>query len=294
LNRFVRYNAVQEQPVTWGATASTMRLLNISAANTLALRFTEFDHLAYTPGSTRNIALGVSGSGVAASFFIRDTQFYSSTVPVTQGSGTMAAINILNNLFHRATVGLQANSEYSIDANVRNNLCRYGTFSFARMGSGTWTANNNVFDHCNAYWSYNTTYNSNNAYETGANTMSGALNTSFITAFDYEVGVQGPWYYPTAGSGLFTLVNQGSQTAASSGLFHFTTRTDHTKDTGTVDIGYHYPSIDSSGAVDSDGDWIPDYFEDLNGNGVADSGESAWTFSLNGAGPLSVFTPLKQ
>lgn len=279
-NRFVRYNTVQEQPVDWGATAATMRLLNISSANTLALRFTEFDHLAYNAGSIRNNALAMSGSGVTVSFLIRDSHFYNSSVPVSQGSGTTAAINILNNLFHRATVNLLGNSEYSIDANVRNNLCRYGTFSFARMGSGTWTANNNVFDHCNAYWGYNSTDNSNNAYETGATPMTGALNNKFITTFDYEAGVQGQWYYPTSGTNLFTLVNAGSQTAASAGLFHFTTRTDHTKDTSTVDIGFHYPAIDSNGPLDTDTDGLSDYFEDIDGDGVADSNESNYAISV--------------
>ena len=30
-------------------------------------------------------------------------------------------------------------------------------------------------------------------------------------------------------------------------------------------------------AIDTDGDGIPDYIEDANGNGVVDSGETSWT-----------------
>ena len=64
-----------------------------------------------------------------------------------------------------------------------------------------------------------------------------------------------------------------------------------------VDIGFHYVAVDSSGKpIDTDGDNVADYLEDINGNGVADSGERDWQQSENGTTGvpgLKVFTPLK-
>jgi len=53
---------------------------------------------------------------------------------------------------------------------------------------------------------------------------------------------------------------------------------DQTKEAGTtVDIGCHYVALDgNSNPLDYDGDGLPDYFEDRNGNGVSDTGETNW------------------
>jgi hypothetical protein len=46
----------------------------------------------------------------------------------------------------------------------------------------------------------------------------------------------------------------------------------------TVSIGYHYVATDANGnPLDTDGDGLPDYFEDSNGDGVYDAGDvSNW------------------
>jgi hypothetical protein len=66
-----------------------------------------------------------------------------------------------------------------------------------------------------------------------------------------------------------------------------------------VDIGYHYVATDAFGnPLDTNGDGIPDYLEDANGDGVFDAGDwgnwliSPWNGLSSGSG-LSVFTPLK-
>jgi hypothetical protein len=44
-----------------------------------------------------------------------------------------------------------------------------------------------------------------------------------------------------------------------------------------VDIGPHYVALNTSGnPQDTDSDGLPDYFEDWNGNGSVDSGETDW------------------
>jgi hypothetical protein len=98
---------------------------------------------------------------------------------------------------------------------------------------------------------------------------------------DFVTGALGPYYYPTSGSDLFTLVNAGSRAASSAGLYHYTVRTDQTKDSGAVDIGFHYVALDGNGnPTDMDSDGIADYAEDLDGDGVADSTESNYAVSV--------------
>jgi len=75
---------------------------------------------------------------------------------------------------------------------------------------------------------------------------------------------------------LSLLVNAGSRTAAAAGLYHHTTRTDQTKDSSTVDIGFHYIGLNGSQPNDYDLDGIADYSEDWDGDGSLDSGEINW------------------
>jgi hypothetical protein len=96
------------------------------------------------------------------------------------------------------------------------------------------------------------------------------------------------------------LIDAGSTTADQFGLYHFTTQPDlqwnyelsestQLPETNSiVDIGYHYVAADAYGnPIDTNGDGIPDYIEDANGNGVIDSGEISW--NLSGDPGLRVF-----
>ena len=134
------------------------------------------------------------------------------------------------------------------------------------------------------------------------NALSGGTSNQTLTAIDYQAGPLGPYYYPTNGGsgGLTNLFNRGSRTADQAGLYHYTTTTNQVKETNSVvDIGMHYVAFGTNGwAFDFDGDGLPDYFEDANGNGTVDAGETDWQQynsqnGLTGSPGLRVFTPLK-
>jgi hypothetical protein len=92
-----------------------------------------------------------------------------------------------------------------------------------------------------------------------------------VTNFNWQSIWLGNYYLPTNSF----LINTGMVTADVVGLFHYTTQTNQTKEANTkVDIGYHYVAVDANGnPIDSDGDGVPDYLADKNGNGILDFGE---------------------
>ena len=69
--------------------------------------------------------------------------------------------------------------------------------------------------------------------------------------------------------------------ASAAGLYHYTVATNNViEGANTVSIGFHYVAVGTNGLpLDSNGDGIPDYLEDVNGDGVVNSGEISWTNS---------------
>lgn len=88
----------------------------------------------------------------------------------------------------------------------------------------------------------------------------------------FVAGTFGNYYL----SSLTALYEAGSRTAGAAGLAQYTVFTNQTKDVASspVNIGLHYVAATNNAPLDSDGDGIPDYVEDANGNGVVDAGET--------------------
>ncbi|MDR3716018.1 MAG: hypothetical protein P4L51_24705, partial [Puia sp.] len=168
---------------------------------------------------------------------------------------------------------------------VRMENCAFDNVDFTQLAGDAWNSNPTM-----AYYDYN-------AFVTNQTRLPllGAHDV-IVTNFNWQTSWLGNYYLPPSS----LLINTGHGTADQWGLYHFTTQTNQVKETNSVvDVGYHYVATDANGqAIDIDGDGIPDYLEDSNGNGIFDAGDLGdWLVSLyNGlsrTNGLQVFTPLK-
>lgn len=126
-----------------------------------------------------------------------------------------------------------------------------------------------------ATYAFNVTNSQANAYP-----LNCASNIIAVSSFNWQTSLLGNFYLPTNS----TLVNTGSlASAASIGLYHFTTQTNQAKEaTSRLDLGYHYVAVDANGVpVDTDADGTADYIEDADGNGVVNAGENFWGLAIN-------------
>jgi len=314
MNRFIRYQSVQEQSLTWGNIANEMTLFAGTPFTAVPaepnppevrMRFTEISFLANTQ-IKRYIAVNGSSQSTFARIFFQDCQFYNPALFLLNEGGGAPAITVCftNNLLVRPYIYLeQDTSTDAIVVQAWNNLFQGGAIYFDNWtGSSTWYVRDNFFDKVSTLYG-SSIQHSYNAYVTSYPKLAGSGNTDkTISSADYLTGTLGSTYYPTMGGNLATLFNGGSRAASAAGLYHHTLKTTNLKEgedpaITTVTIGFHYVALDSTGLLaDYDGDGLPDYSEDANGNGQMDAGESNWQTSINGltsASPLDVFTPLK-
>jgi len=163
--------------------------------------------------------------------------------------------------------------------------------------STNWIFNDNLLDAADLVNYTDALVHDYNAFYDSAGFWTNcAAHEQILTNLTYEAGLLGLYYQPTNS----VLIDAGSCNATNVGLYHFTATIDQAKEgNSTTDIGFHYVALDGSGLpIDGDGDGLPDYLEDKNGNGTVDAGETDWeeydSMLGIGSGPgLVVFTPLE-
>ena len=316
MNQIVWYPSVQEQPALLNNVATrnsgvfSVASATNNAANTvkptIGIRFTEFPMLGLRQplfhGSAYALNLktiSIKDSvlrGVDFSIPAHNVQFPAIPVPV---------LTLWNNVLERSSLSL-----FNGYANTVNSPLQLTLYNSSFWGSALnltyndnqalyhppWTIQDNLFDSAAISFAGNGSYLSlvsrsyNGFFATPGSTQLGGTGNVNLTALTYATGPNSwPWYI---GSSTPSLQNvDTSRTAATAGLYHYTTFTNQIKEQASaVDLGFHYVALNGNSLpVDTDGDGVPDYIEDSNGNGFSDENEQSYnnpSISL-GATPLN-------
>ncbi|HLX70602.1 MAG TPA: hypothetical protein VKV04_13330 [Verrucomicrobiae bacterium] len=281
-NQICHYAAVQEQPMLWGGNALKYAILvnasSFTSSAVLYARFTDFNGLAglgTSAGFTGVSPTGVRiGGGDPMELNLRDCRVGPGWLVCATYQGTDTNVCI-NNLFDRGGIII---SDFDGDSPVtmQNNLSHNGYVSFDNENQTyTWTVENNFFDNTALLPGSGGLSEDHNGYWNTTQLTPTNANDVVVTNFIYATGPLGNYYQVST-----NLLNQGSTTAAALGLYHYTVQTnlvgsaEVAEGTNTVSIGFHYVAVDQYGnPLDSNGDGIPDYLEDANGDGVYDTGD---------------------
>jgi len=280
-NRIVSCQNVQEQGGPGGGKIF-MRVDNSSYFPAMRFRFTEF-----------SIGQGVYGTILDGGSFpfqeltLRDCWVRYADWNVLPNSVFNVWIGLTNNIIERCSLSFQHyyySQNTPLSVYLYNNLFRYGNVTFnyySGSSNPTWHIKDNLFDQTSQTIAGTGTgfiLKSHNGFTAGTTeSLPGTGNKPNLVADYVSVPLGGSYYYPLTGSGFNTLRNAGSRTAASAGLYHHTVRADQAKagesptppPPPTVSIGYHYVALDPNGKPhDTDRDGVPDYLEDVNGDGT--------------------------
>lgn len=267
LNHLVPLLQVQEQPLTTyqaGALTVINPSCNTNNAPSATLRFTSFDNL-----TGYSVFQGPPNFRLA-SFDLRHSSLASGTFYV-ELTAPSVNVTLLNNVFERHSVQFLG----TVSLSAYNNLFKNGDFFIFNDSSTNWTVKDNAFDGANIAQSVGLS-NANNAYLNSSSRLlpTNASGDVILSSFSYSSGALGRYYHSSA-----NLIDAGSRSPAAAGLYQFTVLSSQAKDTNAVvDIGFHYVAVNTTSGepLDYDGDGFPDYLEDFNGNGSANTGETHW------------------
>jgi hypothetical protein len=263
-NRITRYNTVQECSTTnWNLRGDSIHGTWYGAASAQAhFRFTDWSMPAQE-GRHFSIPLGYT---TVISF--SDCEFRGGSLLFQA-----PAVAFTNCLFERSE-GYIEGAFGGLSPTFQNCLFWAGSLYLNNADDATWTFRDNLFDRTLISQEANNLDAAYNGYTPGTNRLRPTNGNDVVASVIYQSGPLGSYYQPTDSAFL----NKGSTNANLLGLYHYTTQIDQTKETNTVvDIGYHYVAAESAGnPLDADGDGVPDYLEDYNGNGAVNSGETDW------------------
>jgi hypothetical protein len=280
-NYLAYYGLVQEQPVNyWGVTNALAQSLPIapapfgSSANpSIFLRLTT---ICAPTGQTNLLNTGDFGKTgqVISALTLRDCEVYGAGANwLMSESNNTPAVGLTNNVFHRVPFAINNNAITTSFNNLFYGTTNTNGFTVSiryRSGTSPNTHQNNVFDGVTASLDGLVGYN---AYLHGG-TNSTIQSSDIVTNLTWLAGPLGAYYQATSSP----LLANGSTYATNLGLYHYTVMANETVEgTNMVSRGYHYVALGSNGLpLDNNGDGIPDYLEDANGNGVVNSGEIDW------------------
>lgn len=292
-NRFIFYTFLQEQAIDLGQYDRQSSLpfnpwhSDATRRPEVVMRFTTLT----APQGANYILYAGLGDWDLKRWEFRDCEFFGNRASIfVYGFGTNSLSRFINNVVDDAYIWMDVEAAAGTTIEVRNNL--FITRS-AGWGNEIWdwetggmVIKDNVFDRGFVFIGGDMGHN---AYLNGCEVWSDIqTNDHVLTNFTWCAGPLGNYYQsPTS-----ALINSGSQTASASGLYHYTATTDliggwQIKETNSVvDIGYHYVVVNPSGdLIDTDGDGLPDYSEDGNGNGLTETNETSSTDYYNGILP---------
>lgn len=292
----------------FGRTTAPTGLLAVNSLQTtrptLRFRFTDVPMMGGASGARTLLS---TTAYYVDSFSLSDSFLGGARLALNEnqnGGGQYVFASLTNNVAERAELVLSKHSygsDVNLTVNLFNNLFYRGTVTLnydqSAANNTTWTVKENQFDWVTLTQNGTGTGNIVKGYNGYlATTSLGGSGNQTLGSFTYAAGKLGSWY-----QGVNTLQNYGSRTAAAAGLYHHTTTTDQVKDTGTVDIGFHYVAAHATTGLplDTDGDGLADYWEDRDGDNVLDAGETSVTAYDSAAGlanaqAFEVFTPFRQ
>jgi hypothetical protein len=257
LNHLTRYSMVQEQPVAWGATSSSMTWMSLFSGSpnpTIRLVFSDVSLPAGPRSFVDNLA-----SSVAATLGVSHSQLRGVELAVTASSLTNTTVALTNNLLDRSSTRwtVASGASYSpFTLLLYNNFFYKGTNVFNNDNTtypATWIVRDNLFFSDSSQQNGTTAPTADhNGFRSGLSAFGSNNKTGILP--DYAsgpaarwLGVRGGFYYPASGvsAGLTNLYDAGSRGAGAASLYHFTTRATSGTSEGstTVDIGHHYGGV---------------------------------------------------
>jgi len=204
---------------------------------------------------------------------VRDLQVYDADRAIEISEG-WNSFQIINMLVSNAIEGVWARTN-----TISINCCTFdsvGTALWVTTGVSSLTIKNSLYVDTFTNLVSNGVVSITCSYNAAYNATNGWLGdgVGVLTARPFMAGGQGSHYLNQSETNL---IDRGSTNASKMYLFHYTTATNHIKESNTfVDIGFHYPSPEDDG----DHDGLCDYWEDMHGDGyytVTD--KSSWTNS---------------